>query len=139
MTDRFIFRGQDLEGNTLRYGQLTIIEAENIHPPKEFYISNKSNMPYAYPIKPQTVGQCTGLKDKNGKLIYEGDILITSEHNLCKENEKYKVFWHKEYCQFLFESINNGYCIDFMDMYKPEVIGNIYETPELLEAKNVNL
>jgi len=44
MTDRFIFRGQDLEGNTLRYGQLTIIEAENIHPPKEFYISNKSNM-----------------------------------------------------------------------------------------------
>ena len=106
---------------------------------------NKTVMQYSYDLDYEVLGsylfyndedvviqQCTGLKDKNGKLIYEGDIITTSEYNICKENDKYKVFWHSEYCQFLFESINDGYCIDFMDMYKPEIIGNIYENPELL-------
>lgn len=77
--------------------------------------------------------QCTGLKDKNGKLIYEGDILKTKEHNLCKEGELFKVFYQETLCQFLGKSLTTDNCIDLCDLYEDEVIGNIYENPKLLE------
>lgn len=77
--------------------------------------------------------QCTGLEDKNGKLIYEGDILKTKEHNLCKEGELFKVFYQETLCQFLGKSLTTDNCIDLCDLYEDEVIGNIYENPELLE------
>ena len=76
--------------------------------------------------------QCTGLKDKNGKLIFEGDIVKVEEHNLCKEGELFKVFYQKILCQFLAKSLTTGNCIDLCDLYKEEAIGNIYENPELL-------
>lgn len=83
--------------------------------------------------------QCTGLKDKNGKLIYEGDILL----NISRlDKPLYVVKWNKSQAQFYIEMINpkkyelyaewnlGRHDLDY------EVIGNIYENPELLEVKN---
>lgn len=78
--------------------------------------------------------QCTGLKDKNGKLIYEGDILNIWCKNLTK-NQISEVKFCKERAAFTFD-----YNTDFgnivpctMEKTVTEIIGNIYENPELLE------
>lgn len=77
--------------------------------------------------------QCTGLKDKNGKLIYEGDILRNTLTN------KYaSVAWHNTGAGYVWsKTIPNSYLYEFGALFrvfgKYEVIGNIYENPELLE------
>ena len=90
--------------------------------------------------KPEALMQYTGLKDKNGKEIYEGDIVkgIT-----CKGDgvEKLlgKMFFDEAEAEYCIEQ-NNDYfpvcSIHVTDKNSLEVIGNIYENPELLKLKN---
>lgn len=90
--------------------------------------------------------QSTGLKDKNDKLIYEGDIVQTT----FGDNSKiiFYVIWNNENALFNGKIIKKGktgaFCINEDYLYyllangideKTEVIGNIYENPELLENK----
>lgn len=69
------------------------------------------------------IEQCTGVKDKKGNLIYEGDIV--SKAGLIRE-----VIRNNEY--FTFKDKNGEICI--FEEYVSEVIGNIHENPELLDA-----
>lgn len=81
--------------------------------------------------------QCTGLKDKNGRLIYEGDIIFNSCLGL-----RNQLSWDYEAAAFMFKEIRNrkgfgctGSMYAILQQYGKycEIIGNIHENPELLE------
>lgn len=74
-------------------------------------------------VDPETVGQFTGLTDKNDKKIFEGDII---EH----QGKRYSINYLLHYARFLAVTPNNAPCV-FAYQYG-EVIGNIYDNPELL-------
>jgi len=70
--------------------------------------------------------QYTGLKDKNGKEIYEDDVMSDPEDN----ERLYHVMWNG--AEYRWGAWSNGRERAFADMRNGEVIGNIYENPELL-------
>lgn len=75
MNVRFKCRGMTVNGEWV-YGYLSIIEKEqNADVEPGYYISNAAGKPFAFEVRPETVGQCTGLIDKNYNLIYAGDII----------------------------------------------------------------
>ena len=72
------FRGM-VEGGEWKYGNLTIIE--ETEPARGFYISNSIGYPFAYKIRPETAGQFTGVKDKEGLKIFEHDRVYSGIRN----------------------------------------------------------
>ena len=87
-----------------------------------------------YKVLPETVGQFTGLYDKNGRKIFEGDIV--NYYNGDGEFSPYEVRWQNSGFSVLMNG--NPDLFDELDDYFSrhcEVIGNIYDNPELLKVK----
>jgi uncharacterized phage protein (TIGR01671 family) len=80
-------------------------------------------------INPETVEQYTGLTDKNDTKIFEGDIIQN-----VTEGKTAVVQWFSEYSAFMLwcKSKNQVYWLYDNDFHNIEVIGNIYDNPELL-------
>ena len=76
-----------------------------------------------------TLEQCTGLKDKNGKLIYENDLIKI-------DGDVVVIKWSDYYARFMLESQEDIFDFERSYAEECEVIGNIHENTDLLECKD---
>ncbi len=84
-----------------------------------------------YKVDPNTVGQFTGLTDKNGVKVFEGDIVRYGDtiHRVVFEQRNGTAYFGLVYAAC--ETLPFGH---YQDLKQIEVIGNIYDNPELLEV-----
>ena len=102
-----------------------------------------NNIPTMIEVDPTTICQCTGLKDKNGNLIWENDVVKATvrQNSLCQSSsysDFYQISYQEKYCYFYLKKKNNNLLFDGNWSYylkSIEVIGNIFDNPELLESE----
>lgn len=129
------FRGVDIDDDMWKYGHFV----KHSDSSRCFIFSGELVTDGIYPtwdrveVIPKTVGQSTGLYDKNGKEIYEGDRIDTpSDKSLTVErNERYASFYLNR-CGWMHphwfgEAVEPNNC---------EVVGNIYENPKMADIIN---
>jgi uncharacterized phage protein (TIGR01671 family) len=110
------FRARDEKTGEWRYGSLILCE-DDLH-------STIIDEEAEYGVLTDTVGQYVGLKDKNGKEIYEGDIVRWKSDGMVAE-----VSWDADKSRFRWAH----WTLTKIQTKDLSVIGNVYENPELLK------
>ena len=125
-----LFRGKRLDNGAWETGSLAIVRMD-CHD-AQYYIADKMTG-YHTPVDPSTVGQYTGLKDKNGKRIFEGDIakvLQGKDKDIAYVGFENGAFMLYPKTGNIYERTLWEYWYNDWDV---EVIGRITDNPELLE------
>lgn len=143
MENRYLFRAKRIDNGEWVQGYLFGIWV------KRYILWGMINdIPNMIEVDPSTICRCTGLKDKNGNLIWEGDIILFQRDNddcpfTNKDTKKRlgKVFYKGFRTTFAIGMGKNGSGSINDDLWKyvqngnrVEVIGNIFDNPELLEV-----
>ena len=121
MMREYLFRGKTIANGKWSEGTLLVTKQGCcITPDATVYVA----------VDPETVGQYTGLTDKNGTKIFEGDIVKYGDtvHNVVFEQRNGTAYFGL--VDATLETLSFGY---YQDLKQIEVIGNIYDNPELLK------
>ena len=148
MNDRYLFRAKRIDNGEWVEGCLLVLDDETYRIATSCLQGNAEQLleVCAYEVDPSTICQCTGLKDKNGKLIWENDVLSISKKmdsmgNYYLPHVKYptNVFVKWDLFAWLWETRSKNkkdkYYIGFPDAwchYEAEVIGNIFDNLKLI-------
>lgn len=146
MQDRYLFRGKRIDngewviGNCIDdgvTGQVFIHTVGNSVNESDKVGEEGCLQFVAFEVAPDTICQCTGLKDKNGNLIWENDIVAywdsySTESGLAEADCIGKVVWDDETISF---QVTNRLSAESYEVLGDEcsVIGNVFDNPELLE------
>ena len=134
-----LFRGKRLDNGAWETGSLVIVRMDCND--AQYYIADKMTG-YHTPVDPSTVGQYTGLKDKNGKKIFEGDILHIAKiadglggYYQHPPDYPVNVVVKWDLCAWMWETLcEDKRYISFPNAwshYECEIIGNVHDNPEL--------
>lgn len=127
------YRGKRQENGEWIFGSLLIDEIQN----SICIVDNKEGI--GYEVEPETVGQYTGLKDKNGKKIYGGDIVDFSYDvfvgNFDTKVAKGIVKFEKGAFWIEIPELKEQYLLYEVNIDTIEVIGNVTDNLELLEGE----
>ena len=131
------FRAQEATKGAWRYGDYfsQFKDGETKHYIVEHPYGRGSGREIMWEIKPDTRSEYTGLKDKNGVEIYEGDVVLDHNASLVGKGRHIKVKWRQGlagFAPFCEHQAKDGDPVMSDGEFGVEVIGNIYENPDLL-------
>lgn len=140
-----LFRGKTYDG---KWEQGDLRHGGYVHNDSETYIMRSDYALHNIPVAPKTIGQYTGLTDKNDKKIFEGDIVknpwcFISGNSIVRFGQYKTLDMGKD-----FQQGHMGFYLEHLDEFskkatrkdlvyfsdKCEVIGNIHDNPELLKG-----
>ena len=139
MIREILFRGKRTDNSEWVKGYY-LNQRESLTDKKACYIATNNGYGFNYiSVDPSTVGQYTGLTDKNGTRIFEGDIIEIVD--IFNETIRGVVYW----CNGAFwagcttpDGNESFHGIGYLPVECAHIIGNIYDNPELLKGGNEN-
>lgn len=134
MENRFLCRGKRIDTGEWVFGDLV----HSVYKIGDTCVGQYGNEVGMHEVDPSTICQCTGLKDENGKLIWENDIVAywdtySTENGQAEADCVGKVVWDDETISF---QVTNRLCAESYEVLDEcSVIGNTIDNPELLEGE----
>ena len=133
MEDRYLFKAKRLDTHDWILGFLSM------HKTGKYFIRPISgSASSSEEVEKNTICQCTGLKDKNGNLIWENDIVgywdtYSTENGQAEMDCIGKVVWDDETISFQVTNRLSAESYEVLD--ECSIIGNVFDNPELLESE----